>query len=479
MTTAQADSTAPPSFLVKFSFGFGAMATASWAAIGGLLLFFYNQVIGVPAHLVSLALGAILFVDALWDPLIGQISDRTRTSWGRRHPFIYAAALFVPVAFYLRWNPPAGWSHELLFVYILLTGLFVNLSTSLFDVPANALAPELAKDYHGRTVLLGYRWVFLALGTIVTNVLVYGVFLRATPDHPIGQLNPEGYGPLSIAVAGIIVFSVLVLALGTHHRIPSLHKPSDEQLSLSQQLTQVFQTLKNWNFGVAVVASAIAGVGTGLTNGLTLYFNTYLWELTAQQILILTLISVPAAPIAAMIAPVLGRRFGKKRSCMTLFFIGVFLNATPIALKLMGFFPDNDAPFILPYLCINLLVVSILGITGFILVSSMIADIVEDAQVNTGRRSEGLILTADSLPQKLITSLSTVVPGLLLAYVGFPERAQPGEVPFEVMQHLGWIYLPIVLVLSLLSVATWSFFRIDEKTHNSNLAATLAPGPAE
>lgn len=478
MTQAEAPSQ-PPSLLVKLSFGFGSMATASWAAIGALLLFFYNQVIGVPAHLVSLALGAIVFVDALWDPIIGQTSDRTRTPWGRRHPFIYAAALFVPIAFFLRWNPPADWSHTHLFVYILLTGLFVNLSTSLFDVPANALGPELAKDYHGRTVLLSYRWVFLAMGTILTNLLVYGVFLRATPDYPRGQLNPEGYMPLSLAVSAIIVVSVLVLALGTHHRIPSLHKPSDEPLSLGQQLAQVWQTLKNWNFGVAVLASAIAGIGTGLTNGLTLYFNTYLWELTAEQILILTLISVPAAPIAALLAPPLGRAFGKKRACMTLFFVGVVFNAMPILLRLTGVLPGNDWPYLLPYLCINLLIVSILGITGFILVSSMIADIVEDAQVNTGRRSEGLILTADSLPQKLITSLSTVVPGFLLTMVGFPERAQPGEVAMEIMHRLAWIYVPIVLVLSLLSVATWAFFRIDEKTHNRNLAVTLAPGAAE
>ncbi len=468
-----------PSFGVKFVYGFGGIATASWAAIGALLLFFYNQVIGVPAHLVSLALGIIIFVDALWDPVIGQTSDRTRTQWGRRHPFMYAAIVLIPIAFFLRWNPPGEWSHAMLFAYILGTGLFFNLSSSLFDVPVGALAPELARSYHDRTVLISYRWVFLALGTIITNVLIYGVFLRDTPEFPRGQLNPGGYGPLSITVAVMVVVAMLVLTLGTHHKIPSLHKPPEDEIGLGEQLKQVVATLKNWNFGVSVVAGGIYGIGAGMTSGLTLYFNTFFWELPASQILFLTLISVPAAPIAALLAPIVGKRLGKKHGCMSLFFISVLFNTAPILLRLLGLFPANDSPLLVPFLAANLLIVSVLGLAGFILVSAMVADIVEDSQVATGRRSEGLIFTADSLPQKLITSLSTVAPGLLLTAIAFPVGAQPGPEATAAMERLAWLYLPLLFVISMASIATWSFFRIDEEKHAQNLAATAQLGPAE
>lgn len=160
----------PLSFGTKAFYGAGSIANGAYTALGGLTMFFYSQVVGVPPHIASLAISAVIFIDGFWDPLIGHASDQFRSRIGRRHPFIYLALMLVPAAIFLRWHPP-GWDASAMFWYILATGLFVNLAWSLYEVPAGAMAPELAPDYHERTVLLGYRWMLGSLGTALATIL--------------------------------------------------------------------------------------------------------------------------------------------------------------------------------------------------------------------------------------------------------------------------------------------------------------------
>lgn len=471
MAAADAPELAPPlTRKVRVFYGLGSLANGAYGSLGGMALFFYNQVAGVPAHLVSLALALIIFTDSLWDPVIGYASDHTRTRLGRRHPYISIGAALVPFAMYLRWHPPHGWADPAMFAYVLATGMFVNLAFSLYEVPAGALAPELAPGYHDRTVLLGYRWMFGAFGSGIATILIYGVFLRSTPAHPVGQLNAAGYGPMSYAITAIVLFGILALAFGTHHKVAGLHRP-EAQLSrpFREQLRDVFATLNNWNFLVALSAAVVAGLGTGLSGGLTLYFYTYLWELKSADILVLTLLGAPIPILAAIIAPRLSRAWGKKRACMIMFFSAVAIGNTPMLLKLLGVLNLNGTPYLVPFLAVFGLFATTLSIGGYIVVSSMIADIVEEVQVRTGRRSEGLLFTADSIPQKLVNSLAAALPGLLLAWVAFPAHAKPGPEALAMISRLAWVYLPATVVISLISISIWSFYRIDQDAHEANL----------
>jgi Na+/melibiose symporter-like transporter len=455
----------------KIAFGLGSGSVGAKTQVLALLLLYYNQVIGLPAQWVSGALGIAIFVDALWDPIVGQFSDNLRTRWGRRHPLMYAAMIPVGIGAVLLWNPPAGLSDGMLFLYLLSMIVLVRLASSLFEVPNTALAPELAPDYHERTVVLSYRWLFQTLIGALAAIMAYFVFLRPTPQYKMGQLNPDAYLPLSIATAALMVGCMLVSALGTHGRIKDLHQPPQRKLGLGQMFAEVYATLNNRNFIVAITAGLLAGIAFGLTGGLATYFSTYFWELPARNIGVLVLTGLIAAPLAFVIAPRLSRRYGKRNACVTLFFLSVLTNNAPILLRLLHFFPSNDSPWLLPILTLDRMVTNILGLAGFMIVTSMIADIVEDSQVKTGRRSEGLLFAADTLLQKVVTAVGTALSGVLIAFVGFPAKATPGAVSEEVMHHLAWIYMPVTAGLSLLSIATWFFYRIDKAKHDANLAA--------
>ena len=471
------DSLEPPkaSFRIKLFYGLGSAAPGAFNALGALAMFFYNQVIGVPAAVVALALSATLFSDAIMDVLIGNASDQTRTRWGRRHPFLIAGLLLIPIALYFRWSPPRDWAADSMFWYVLATGLFVNVSFSIFEIASNALGPELAKAYHDRTVLIGYRWMIGAGTSALATVLIYGVFLRATPEHPVGQLNVDGYGPLSLTISVIIVASILAMAWGTRHAIPHLFQPVAfaERASLKVQIQRMGKALGNRNFLVAVGAGVFLGVALGMEGGLRLYFYTFLWGLKASDIMVLSLLAIPTPILAAIIAPRLAQRFGKKPACLSLFTASILITHLPMLLKLTGVLTWAASPQLLMLLGGFAFLAGVCIIGGYIIVSSMVADIVEDVQAQTGDRAEGLLMTADSLPSRIVNSISVAFPGLLLAWAGFPEKAKPGPETLAMMMQVGWVYIPLMVLVSGLSVATWTFYRIDKATHDANLRAVV------
>jgi glycoside/pentoside/hexuronide:cation symporter, GPH family len=140
-------------------YGVGSVAFAvQVAALSSLLMLFFNQVVGLPAARVGAAMMVTLTFDAICDPLIGEWSDHLRPRWGRRHPFIYAAAVPIAFAFYFLWNPPQGWSNQSLFIYLVAMLVAVPLLLSLYEIPSVALVPELTLDYDRRTGLMSSRF---------------------------------------------------------------------------------------------------------------------------------------------------------------------------------------------------------------------------------------------------------------------------------------------------------------------------------
>ena len=120
-------------------------------------------------------------------------------------------------------------------------------------------------------------------------------------------------------------------------------------------------------------------------------------------------------------------------------------------------------------LIVDSMATGLLSSIGFVIVTSMLADVVEEVQVKTGRRSEGVLFAADSLLRKVTTSFASAVPGLFLTLAHYPRLAKPGQVPQPVLTHLALMYLPTVTVLYLCSTGMLLLYRIDRKQHEGNL----------
>jgi Na+/melibiose symporter-like transporter len=445
--------------------------------MGSLLLLYYNQLVGLPAHYVTYALSITVIFDAFWDPMVGQISDGWRSKWGRRHPFMYLSALPAAATLFMLFNPPTGlgWSDELMVLYMFVMVVLARSTISLYEVPATALTPELAPQYDQRTALLSYRYFFGVFAGSGAAFMGLQLFLKDTVDaegHRIpGQLYQPGYSPYALAVGVIMIVSILVACLATHKFIPFLHKPEIRRPKIFDILREMFSTLSNRNFLVVTLSALISGMGAGLAGGLSIYFTTFFWKLGAQQLSYIVLGTVAASFIALILAPAVSKAMGKKAACVTMFACGLCISVAPIGLRLIGVIPDSwiGSDILALFLFGDRVVASTFSTCGAILVASMIADVVEESQLKTGRRSEGLLLSADNVLQKIVGALAGIIPGLLLTYVGMPENAKPHTLDPAIMNNLALIYLPCTAAFSGLAIATLMFYRIDRGVHEGNL----------
>ncbi len=459
-------------FATKISYGVGSVAqgVAVQALATSTITLFLFQVVGMPVALVSGLIMVSVIVDAFIDPLVGRWSDGFRSRWGRRHPFMYASALPAAACIFLLWHPPAGLPPALLPVFMLVLLIAVRLCVSLYDVPSAALAPELAPDYHERTGLLAFRFFFGLAGGVAMYVVLNAVFLRKDATHTLGVLNRQGYENFGTLAAVVMLVSILVSSVATHRYIPYLRPAPQRKQSFAAAAREIGTVLTNRSLLVVMLSGLISGVVGGMNATLGVFFNLHFWGLSPQlSVLILVIGGAPASLVGVSVAPLLSRLLDKKMTMITVFAISIFTGVIPISLRLIGLMPPNGSVWLLTILIVDGFVSGTLGLIGYIIVSSMIADVVEDVAVKTGVRSEGLLFAANGLLPKFTSGIGTFVGGLMLAAVAFPVHAQQGTVDPEILRRLAFLSLPTATILSLISVGVLFFYRIDKATHERNL----------
>jgi glycoside/pentoside/hexuronide:cation symporter, GPH family len=439
------------------------------ATLTSALLLFFNQVVGLPAAWVGAAMMVTLIFDAICDPLIGEWSDHTRSRWGRRHPFMYASAVPAAVAFFFLFDPPLGWSQRHLLIYMAAMLATVRVLLSLYEIPSSALGPELTLDYDQRTSLMSSRFFFGTVGGAAISVLALQVFLRKDATHPLGLLNRAGYRETAL-VAGIVIFlSIMISCLGTHRFIATIVHEPRVRTTWREKLRELKGTLTNRSFLALTVSGTVAAVAAGLRQGLDFYISAYFWELTPAQMSYLAAVALFAAFAGVGLAPAISKRFGKKRAMIGVFFASLFASVAPITMRLLGLAPPNRTGALFAMVFVFSFFAATLGLSGFIIVSSMMADVVEDAAVSTGQRSEGLLFAANGLISKCVTGVGTFLSGLILAWISFPQHATPGQVDSAILHQLGAVFVPIVATFSAIAIAVLMFYDIDRSAHLRNV----------
>lgn len=465
----------PVSIGRKVAYGFGSVAFGVKSnGFDYFFLIFYSQVMGVSAYLVSLALMIALIVDALSDPLIGYLSDNTRSRWGRRHPFMYAAAIPASVAYYFVWNPPAGLQGDALFPYIVTLAILVRTLITVYEIPSSSLVAEMSDDYDERTSMLSYRYFFGWTGGTLMGAFATIFILVPTATISNGMFNVEGHGQVGAIAATVIFLAIMISALGTHKMIPDLKPPPPaRQMSVGLIYREVFETLASRSFLALFLAALFGAVASGVSTTLSFYFSTFFWGFTTEQIGLISLSVVISALMAFFISPIISKRLGKKRGAITIGLMAFTVAPAPIFLRLLGLMPENGDPALFP-LVLSIIVVDVALIIAYqTLSASMIADLVEEAEIKTQRRNEGVFFASVTFVRKVTQGIGAAVAGVLLTISQFPVGATPDQVPESVLTTFGWLYVPVIFGLWMIMIACLSLYSVDRKKHEANLE-TLA-----
>ena len=427
------------------------------AAIGVFILFYYKQVLGLSGTLTGLAIAISIIWDGISDPLIGAWSDRLRSRIGRRHPLMIAAVIPLSAGFIMLYGPPESVLSDQgqLFTWLLISMLLVRTALTFFMVPYLALGAEITDDYHERTQLVAIRtnlaWI---TGTLAAATAL--LFLFNEENGLDGRFVIDNYHFFGWVNGLLVILCSVICIAGTWQYIPQLARRTTH--ASSSMLRDIFIIFRNKNFSsVVILDMAVGGIGS-ITATLLLVTYTYFWQLDAVQTSLLFAGPILLAALVSTTFSGLLNRLLEKQQILRLTCALTSINLiwlTP--LKLFDLLPDNNT-VVFALIGVNWAINMTMTILRVITVHSLLADIVDEQELATGQRQEGIIFAVAFFSSKFMGAFGYVIAGPFLDLIGLQVGAQPGEVSSTVMWGLGLTMGPGLAIIMLLPV--WMSFKV-------------------
>jgi GPH family glycoside/pentoside/hexuronide:cation symporter len=418
--------------------------------VGGNLFFtviafqmasYLTDTVGMAAVYMGLAMMVGRIVDAVTDPLMGYLSDRTRSRWGRRRPYLLFGSVPLFLFMVLMFHNPGIDSQIGLFVWVTIVFCLLSISYTVVNIPYGAMTPELTRDFHERTVLNGYRMSFAVVGTLI----------GAGAAMPIIQSMPNesaGYRLMGLIFGGIM----MVTALITFFTVKEPEHLSSEPVHNRPILREYLTAFKNKPFLMILIPWALFITGVTVASGILKYYFEYVLlnpEGVTLALMFLLLFALGGIPIWVLIS----RKIGKKWSYiagMSLFSLGILVLALAgDRLTQVGLY--------------STMAVAGLGLsTHYIIPYSLIPDAVEWDFVHTGQRREGIYYGLWTLISKLGQALAGLTIGLTLSGSGYV--ANVAQKPDSILA-IRFLTGPIPVVIILAGIIVIRFYPITRKVY--------------
>ena len=446
------------------------------------ILFLYTQVFGLSGTLTGLALLVAIAFDAVSDPYVGFLSDRsTGLPLGRRHSFMLFATVPFAVSFYLLFTPPAGLDQLGLFAWLVTFGVLSRLFMTFFAVPIRAVGAELSRDVGVRPRIIAFGTLGLTLARIGLPILAFSYFFVASEQYTRGQLDPTKYAPFAATFSIICVVAMLICIVGTYRPIREIEameapvpRPRIGPLEGLKAVISAMTVTPNvrWSFILAlVVFFSIVSISI-----LKIHLVTYLWQTPPGLTQWIISAQYIGTGIGAFTLPFLVKAIDRKL-CISAGMVGfTVLSALAVLLPLWGLFPPAASPELAYALIVTFLVAGLLLGVYFVAIGSLSADVADEHEVNTGRRQQALIGGFGMFAIKAAGALMTFITGVYLDLIAFPAGAPVGTVPAEKIAALGYFSAGFCVLGALLVLLTVS--RLDtslgkQQEINRRLQATM------
>jgi len=394
----------------KVGWGFGGMAdTYAWYGLTALAMPIYNIGYGVDSVLVGYALAIPRVVDAVTDPLMGNISDNTRTRWGRRRPYVMAGAILCAILFPLLWMPPFA-SDGGKFGYFLTMLVLFALGYTVFSVPYTALGYEFTTDYDEKTRALAWK---LYIGVIAGFTIQW--LYKLTVLDIFGGDETVGIKYVSVAVALVILGTGIMPAIVCREKAFVL---TQQKISLKAAFGSTF---KNRPFGILMIAYVIILTALQSVGSLGLYVNIF-YVAGGDKSMAGTIggvfgsVMIVSSLAGMKLVGKISEHTSKRRALM----IGLGLGVLGNVVLWYTMKPEH------PYLQVIAAVFLGMGIQGaWLMIDSMVADVCDEDEVRTGVRREGMYGAVKGFAQKAALSVTSVLSGYALAIAGYEESVEP------------------------------------------------------
>ncbi|MEM9529516.1 MAG: glycoside-pentoside-hexuronide (GPH):cation symporter [Pseudomonadota bacterium] len=440
-------------FSRKLGYGLGIYGPMlGWVAALQYLLYFYTEVVGLAPTQAGLIFMIGMVWDAVSDPLIGTLADRTRTRWGRYRPYLLFGALPYGISIAILFTPPSG-SPGTMFAIALAAHLVFRTGYTLVYMPYTAMIARMTVDYDSRTDLTAFKTFFVFAGNLTVSFAFYALVMRFGSGE-----ERAGFAPAAALIGVVAALTAWLCFAFTDEK--GLRGSDDRQASTIPLRSITGDLIANRPFLLIFAGVALFGGVYGGELAMIAYMAKYWFNDTAVSRTLFTtqaVMSLASVPLWLY----LGRRYGKKfvwitgTSLAALGLIAIFLlesKSVPLTAALYG--------------------INNVGATGFIMIFyAVTADSVDWGEWQTGRRQEGVIFGAISFANKFAAGVATGAVGTALVWVGFVTDVEQTDETLLGMRVIG---LLVPAVGFLVSTALMLAYPISKARHEEIVAATAA-----
>lgn len=451
----------------KLGYGLGAVAYAVPHQVMASFFLFYVTVV---LHISPLIAGVIVALSVIWDaitdPWVGHISDRTHSiRFGRRHLYLIMGGSGTALGTVFLWSisPEASESYKILMLLVWV--LFTKTMLTFYGAPYFAIGGVISKNYDERSSIQSYRATFHLIGMIIAIAGMMAIFFKATPDYPKGQLNPEAYPAMGLTVA-LITFVVALIAtviIPKDRRLPKLHDLEQK----TNVWRQAYDALKNVNFRAIILMIFIIEVAFQISISIGFHVSTYTYNLTGPQIGLIGITVLIFSILSQPLWVYLSRRLEKKIALFIgMAFAIVGFSSLPLAYVFLEWLPLNHPNTVITMMGFS--VISGIGNGAFMsLPFSMIGDTVDQAEIKTGQRQEGLYFGLYNFAYKAGIAISVLMGGILLEVIGFDSMSaeQSTDVAYNLAMAPTWLLLMFAPIIAWVA----SKYQLDRDEHSTIL----------
>ncbi len=405
----------------KIGFGFGAVvAVIAFTSVNNLASLFFNIGLKLDPVLVGVAIALPRIWDAVTDPLIGFLSDNTRSRFGRRTPYVLVGGLLVGLLYAALWMVPRDWSQGAMFGYFMVMSLVFYTAMTVFDIPRNALGMEMANDYHERTRLFAYASFFANVAALAPPWFYWMANRNLFADEVSGLKWVGVVVGIALALCAVICASIC-----KEPRMTEVQKQEKVKFWSSFLVTCRNRTFL-WLLLIVVMVTIGFHLVGGFANYITIYY-LYAGDKSAASTLLGVNGTLWAVTAIFGVFPMtwLASKIGKK------FTVQLFLLLMGIgnALKVVCYNPQ------MPYLTlIPTLMLSAGMLVLYSLAYSMLSDVCDEDELTTGKRREGSYVSIYGWWSKVGMSLAAIISGVLLKATQFDA-----ELVVQSRETLYWI----------------------------------------
>ena len=431
-------------------------------SFSAFIMLFYTKALGISPVWAGIIMASSTFWDAVSDPIMGYITDNTRSKYGRRHPYMLFGGVLMVISYFCFWAVPSPFmvNQALMIGYLIVVNLLFRTAYTIFVVPYGALAFEISQDYTGRTKLQSVKTIVIMLANILGPAMAWTFFFKEVDGAPRAASVSSNYLTMGAVFAGVSLVSIFFMLFFTRKEMRDSRTMKMGEVSIKDFFVDMKEIIMDRNFIWVFLYGFAILIGIVLVSSFQMYVYEDFMKLGSVQKSFTHGGTMAGMMIGAFFASGFAKRYDKKGTVYIGGFTSVISGVLLAALFLSGILKPEHTASVVIFALLNSLYWFGIGVMMPV-VTSMIADISELNEIKTGVNKDGAYSAVYSFTSKLSQSVALFLTGLCLTWIGYAEGTDVVQSPDVVMRLLLFAFL-VGPLLALFALAIIKLYPVNK-----------------